>query len=141
VAHHGKAVDSVVAATASNHELWTSEWPPLIVDWPRFLRLRAPAAHTRSYMLYSTMVPAHLRTLCCWRLRRRFAHDPGFVGVGTLAPGPGQDTPPLAPAALGHDLDEAAAMGAAGVCLYRLGWSDPGARRRGRRPCAGAIGS
>lgn len=24
----GEAVDSLVAATASNHELWTAEWPP-----------------------------------------------------------------------------------------------------------------
>lgn len=71
------------------------------------------------------MVPAHLRTLYCWRLRRRFVHDPGYVGAGTLTPGPGQDTPPLTPAALARDLDEAADMGAAGVYLYRLAGLTP----------------
>ena len=121
----GEAVDSLVAATASNHELWTAEWPPPIIDWPRGLRLRAPTAQVRGYMLYSTMVPSRLRTLYCWRLRRRFAHDPGYVGVGTLAPGPGESTPSLTPAALARDLDEAADMGAAGVCLYRLAGLTP----------------
>lgn len=114
------AVDALVGAASAKHELWTAEWPPMVVDWPRFLRLRAPTAHGRCYMLYSTMVPPRLRRLYCWRLRRRFAHDRGYVGVGTLAPGPGEDTPPLTPTALLRDLDEAGDMGAVGVCVYRL---------------------
>jgi hypothetical protein len=116
---------SLVAAAQRRHELWTAEWPPPGIDWPTGMRITVPSASQRAYMLYSTMMPGWWQHLLARRLQRRFQSEPGFVGVGTLAPGIAGNEPVLTPEQLRHDLRQALEMGARGVIAYRLAGLTP----------------
>lgn len=119
------AFASLVATAQRRHELWTAEWPPPIVDWPRSLRLTVPSASERAYMLYSTLMPPWWQQLLARRLERRFRSEPGMVGVGTLAPGVAGNEPVLTAEQLRRDLQQALEIGARGVIAYRLGGLTP----------------
>lgn len=119
------AFAALVATAERRHELWTAEWPPPGIDWPRSLRLTVPSARERAYMLYSTMMPGWWQHLLALRLERRFRSEPGVVGVGTLAPGIAGDEPVLTPDQLRRDLRQALEMGARGVIVYRLAGLTP----------------
>src|SRR5512140_1167422 len=101
-----RAVDRLLTTALERHEVYTSEWPPVLFDWPRSLRLTLPLAQDRTYQLYSTMMPRWWRALLRHGLARRFESRPGAVGVGTLAEPQGTYRD-LTPAELERDIREA----------------------------------
>ena len=118
LAESGRAMDQLLAAALRRHEVWTSEWPAPVADWPRWLRLRLPLAHERTYQLYSTMMPKAWRRVLRGALARRFRTVPGGVGIGTRSAPEGYRN--LTPEELERDLKDAAAIGARSAMVYRL---------------------
>lgn len=117
-----RAIDRLFATALARHATWTAEYPPALPGWlRRASRLELPAAQLRVYMLYSSILPGWWRRVLRRGVARRLADGPAAIGIGTLATGVAGNERILPPDRLANDLEEAEALGASAVVLYRLG--------------------